>query len=82
MEEIHDLYFDKNKITKEINAIRHNKNSFLINNLLLACIDEKKNYNLIKEQLSQKVNYNKFKNVYSLYFLLFQSKNIKLNFND
>ena len=53
-----------------------------MNNLLLASINEEKNYNLITEQLSQKVNYNKFKNVYSLYFLLLQSKNIKLNFND
>ena len=82
IEENYDLDFGKNETTKEINAIRHNKNNFLMNNLLLASINEEKNYNLIKEQLSQKINYNKFINIYSLYFLLLQLQNIKLNFND
>ena len=82
IEENYDLDFDKTETTKEINAIRNNKNNFLMNNLLLASINQEKNYDLIKENLSQKINYNKFINIYSLYFLLLQSNNIKLNFND
>ena len=45
IEENYDLDFGKNETTKEINAIRHNKNNFLMNNLLLASINEEKNYN-------------------------------------
>ena len=81
-EEEYDANADNHETTKAVNVIRHNKNNFLMNNLIIASINQKEQPNLIKEYFSKKINYNKFINIYSIYFLLLQANNIKLEFKN
>ena len=81
-EEEYDVNDENHETTKAVNAIRYNKNNFLMSNLLIASINQEQNSNELKEFFINKINYNKFINIYSIYFLLLQAKNIKLNFKD
>ena len=80
-EDIYDVN-DENQTTTNVNAIKHNKNNFLMDNLLITSINKEENANSIKEMLKDKINYNKYINIYSLYFLILQAKYIKSDFND
>ena len=82
-EEIYDYNDEMHETTKAVNAIRFNKNNFMMNNLLITTINSQENNNIIKEQISHnKINYTKFININSLYYLLLQCKNIRINFNN
>ena len=78
--EEYDALADNHEATKAENAIRFNKNNFLINNLLITTINQEQNSNLIKGRFSNSINYNKYINIYALYYLLLQDKNVKMNF--
>ena len=81
-EENYDINEDKHELTKSENAIRYNKNNFLMDNLLITSISQENNINILRQNLSKKMNYNKFINMNSLYYLLLQCKNIKIDFDD
>ena len=80
-EENYDIN-DNHELTKAENAVMHNKNNFMIDNLMITSINQENNNNLLKQNLSKKMNYNKFININSLYYLLLQNNNIKIDFND
>ena len=75
--DVNDIYHET---TKMANAIRYNRNNFLMNNVLIASINKEEEASLIREQFKNKISYTKYMNINSLYFLLLQSKNIKLDF--
>ena len=79
-EENYDVNEDNQTTT--VNAIRHNKNNFLMDNLLITSINKEESTNALKEALKNKINYDKYINIYSLYFLILQAKYIKADFND
>ena len=73
---------NKNETTMAENALRHNKNNFLMNNVTITSINQEQNSNLIKNNISNKFNYNKFINPNFIYFILLQNKNISIDFNN
>jgi hypothetical protein len=60
IEEIYDP--NKNETTLFNNALKHNKNNFLMNNVMISSINQEQNINLIKNNFSQKFTYTKFMN--------------------
>ena len=73
---------NNNETTMAINALKHNKNNFLMNNVLIASINQEQNSNLMKEKFSNKLSYNKYINPNPIIFLLLNNKNINSVFND
>ena len=73
---------NNNETTMAINALKHNKNNFLMNNVLIASINQEQNSNLLKEKFSNKFSYNKFMNPNPIIFLLLNNKNINSDFYD
>ena len=68
--------------TDAINALKHNKNNFLMNNLLIASINTEQNAQLLTEILSNKICFNKYINPNQIYFLLISNEKIKSEFKD
>ena len=68
--------------TDAINALKHNKNNFLMNNLLIASINTEQNAQLLTEIFSNKICFNKYINPNQIYFLLISNKKIKSEFKD
>ena len=81
-EENYDINEDNHEITKVENSTQHNKNNFMMDNLLITSINQENYNDLLKQNFAKKINYNKFINVNSLYYLLLQCNNIKIDFND
>ena len=77
---IYDPY--NNETTMAENALRHNKNNFLINNVTIASINQEQNLNLLNNNFKNKFGYNKFINPNLIYFILLQNKNLKIDFNN
>ena len=65
---IYDPY--NNETTMAENALRHNKNNFLINNVTIASINQEQNLNLLNNNFKNKFGYNKFINPNLIYFIL------------
>ena len=78
IEEIYDP--NKNETTLYNNALKHNKNNFLMNNVMISSINQEQNINLIKNNFSEKFSYTKFMNPNLVYFVLMQTKNINSYF--
>ena len=64
------------------NALKHNKNNFLLNNVTIASINQEEDLNLIKNDFSNKLSYNKFINPNFIYFILLKNKNINITFKE
>ena len=64
------------------NALKHNKNNFLLNNVTIASINQEEDFNLIKNDFSNKLSYNKFINPNFIYFILLKNKNINITFKE
>ena len=79
-----EIVYDPNnhETTMAENALRHNKNNFLMNNVTITSINQEQNLNLIKNNYSNKFSYNKFINPNFIYFILLQNKNINIKFNN
>ena len=71
-----------NETTLAFNALKKNKNNFLMNNLAITSINTEENMNLIKEKFGNKFSYNKFMNPNLVYFLLLNNKKIISNFSE
>ena len=79
-EEIYDATVTHDT-TKMNNMLRHNKNNFLMNNLLIASINNQEEINILKEQFMNKVSYNKYININALYFLILRCQSLKTIFD-
>ena len=79
-----EIIYDPNnhETTMAENALKHNKNNFLMNNVTITSINQEQNSNLIKNNFSNKFSYNKFINPNFIYFILLQNKNINIIFNN
>ena len=55
-EENYDIN-DNHELTKAENAVMHNKNNFMIDNLMITSINQENNNNLLKQNLSKKMNH-------------------------
>ena len=73
---------NNNETTMAVNALKHNKNNFLMNNVLITSINQEQNSNLLKQKFSNKFSYNKFMNPNPIIFLLLNNKNINSVFYD
>ena len=71
---------NKNETTMLNNALKQNKNNFLMNNLMITSINQEQNLQLIKNNFLKKFSYNKFINQNFVYFILLQCKNINSDF--
>ena len=73
---------NKNETTMINNALKHNKNNFLMNNVMISSINQEQIINLIKNNFGPKFSYSKFMNPNLVYFILMQTKNINSDFYD
>ena len=73
---------NKNETTMINNALKHNKNNFLMNNVMISSINQEQIINLIKNNFGPKFSYTKFMNPNLVYFILMQTKNINSDFYD
>ena len=73
---------DKTETTQAVNALKHNKNNFLMNNIMISSINQEQNYQLLKQKFLSKITYTKFMNPNLVYFLLLKNKNINSDFFD
>ena len=73
---------NKNETTLAVNALRHNKNNFLMNNIMITSINQELQSQFIKKNFSSKFGYTKFMNPNLIYFLLLDNKSITSDFFD
>ena len=72
----------KNETTMQNNALKNNKNNFLMTNIMINSIIPAQDISEIKNKFLNKFTYNKFMNPNLIYITLIQNKTIKSDFHD
>ena len=74
---------NKNETTMQNNALKNNKNNFLMTNIMITSILNENNISEIKNKfLKNKFTFNKFMNPNLVYFILTQNKSIISDFKN